>query len=347
MTKDESLALKGIAIIMMLLYHLFYVSKVGYCSLINIGEVSLIRRFSEICYPVSLYVMISGYGLYASKIKGSKSKNDFRRIKNIYAHVWIILLLILPVACFVAPNKYPGDFVSFIKNALCLSSSYNSEYWFILPYIILLLLSNALCRFIERNKWYVTILLSMILFLAYLFLYKSVGLSRIKDYLGFGIELYFTISFIFPFALGSLAKKYDIIEQMESVLIRIFNRGGQSQDNQRINVKIQIAAFAFVLSATVIRMVIPNQSLQPLYVFLIFISFPFLGHGERVYGILKFLGRHSLNIWLIHTWICYYLFEDFVYGMKYPLLIFAFTLGVSIVISIIVEKIYSLVFDRI
>lgn len=346
MTKDESLALKGIAIIMMLLYHLFYVSKVGYCSLINIGGVSLIRRFSEICYPVPLYVMISGYGLYASKIKGSKSKNDFRRIKSIYAHVWIILLLILPVACFVAPDKYPGNFASFIKNVLCLSSSYNSEYWFILPYIILLLLSNVICKFVEKNNWFVSILFSLILSIVYLFLYKFVGLSRIKDYLGFGIELYFTMSFIFPFVLGSIAKKYDVIERLETAFIRIFNRGGQYQDNQRVNNKIQIVAVTIVVMCTIIRMLVPNQSLQSLYVFLIFILFPFFGQGERTYSILKFLGRHSLNIWLIHTWICYYLFENFVYGLKYPLLIFAFTLGVSIVISIIVERIYSLVFDR-
>lgn len=136
-----------------------------------------------------------------------------------------------------------------------------------------------------------------------------------------------------------------MIERLEIAFIRIFN-SGQCQDNQRVNNKIQIVAVTIVLICTIIRMLVPNQSLQPLYVFLIFILFPFFWQGERAYSILKFLGRHSLNIWLIHTWICYYLFEDFVYGLKYPLLIFAFTLGVSIVISIIVERIYSLIFDR-
>lgn len=57
--------------------------------------------------------------------------------------------------------------------------------------------------------------------------------------------------------------------------------------------------------------------------------------------LLKFLGKHSLNIWLIHTWLCYYLFKDFIYGFKYPLLIFIVTITLSIFVSIVVEWIYT------
>ena len=90
--KEDTLSLKGVAIIMMLLYHLFYVKQGGeYSYLLNCGDVPLIKRFSEICYPVSLYIILSGYGLYASyNITGSVKW--WKRTKDLYFHLWTIYL---------------------------------------------------------------------------------------------------------------------------------------------------------------------------------------------------------------------------------------------------------------
>lgn len=59
MNKEDSIALKGVAIIMMLLYHLFYCGTGGKIpDIVYFNEIHQwgIVRFSEICYPVSLYV---------------------------------------------------------------------------------------------------------------------------------------------------------------------------------------------------------------------------------------------------------------------------------------------------
>ena len=44
-------------------------------------------------------------------------------------------------------------------------------------------------------------------------------------------------------------------------------------------------------------------------------------------------------MWMIHCWLCYYLFHDFIYGFKYPVIIFTVLVIISVVCSIIVNVI--------
>ena len=48
--------------------------------------------------------------------------------------------------------------------------------------------------------------------------------------------------------------------------------------------------------------------------------------------IFQYLGKHSMNIFMIHTFIFAYFYRDFIYSFKYPILIFlvllVFSLGV-------------------
>ena len=53
--------------------------------------------------------------------------------------------------------------------------------------------------------------------------------------------------------------------------------------------------------------------------------------------ILLFLGKHSLNIFLVHTFIRGYYMKDFVYGWKHFILIIVVLFGISLVISMILE----------
>lgn len=51
------------------------------------------------------------------------------------------------------------------------------------------------------------------------------------------------------------------------------------------------------------------------------------------------LGDNSMNMWMIHSWFCYYIFHDFIYSLKYPLLIFVVLVVISYVCSLAVNKI--------
>ena len=51
------------------------------------------------------------------------------------------------------------------------------------------------------------------------------------------------------------------------------------------------------------------------------------------------LGDQSMDMWMIHSWFCYYLFHDFIYSFEYPLVIFAVLTAISYACSLIVNKI--------
>ena len=43
----------------------------------------------------------------------------------------------------------------------------------------------------------------------------------------------------------------------------------------------------------------------------------------------------------------YYYFHDFIYGLKYPILIYILTLGLSVISSVVINKLYQLLFGKI
>ena len=59
--------------------------------------------------------------------------------------------------------------------------------------------------------------------------------------------------------------------------------------------------------------------------------------------ILYFIGKHSMNIFLIHTFIRDHYLHDFIYSLKYFLLIIIVLLFLSIILSILIEQIKRIV----
>lgn len=67
MSKQESLMMKGVAILLMVFLHLFKINYADlYCSLFNIGGTPLPAFIARMANPVPFFLILSGYGLYAS-----------------------------------------------------------------------------------------------------------------------------------------------------------------------------------------------------------------------------------------------------------------------------------------
>lgn len=58
---------------------------------------------------------------------------------------------------------------------------------------------------------------------------------------------------------------------------------------------------------------------------------------------LAHLGNHSMNMWLIHAWFCYYIFHDLMYSLRYPLVIFVTLVVVSLLCSYFVNAVCSFI----
>ena len=156
--------------------------------------------------------MLSGYGLYAS-YNSTGSVKWWKRTKNLYFHLWIIYLIFLPIACIMKPDKYPGGLIDFVENMFSLRCSYNTEQWFLMPYLILLAISLPLFRLIDKLRPCIALLLALAVEMAYIFSYKVLGVGGVHDFLSIFIQLYLAMGFLLPFILGALAKKSEWIER--------------------------------------------------------------------------------------------------------------------------------------
>lgn len=75
------------------------------------------------------------------------------------------------------------------------------------------------------------------------------------------------------------------------------------------------------------------------YAFLITVLLIMTPLPKLVGAVLAKLGAQSMNMWMIHSWFCYYLFHDFIYSFSYPLLIFIVLIIISYGCSLVVNTI--------
>lgn len=139
--KETSMILKGIAIMMMAVLHLFNRdSLIGfYVPLLKIGDRPFIQCFAEACSPVGIFLFLSGYGLYYSFKQDPKLVCRGRVVK-LYIRLWITYIIFIPLcAICLDDGKYPGSILEALQNLVAYRSSWNYTTWFILPFAFIML----------------------------------------------------------------------------------------------------------------------------------------------------------------------------------------------------------------
>ena len=146
LTKDDTLHAKGIAIIAMLMLHLFCrLGDLPYTPLVWIGQTPLIYYlglFGDICVPI--YCFCAGYTHYLLQSKDQKKyiKQIPNKILRFLINYWIIVVLFALVGLlFDSTGKIPGSLGTFVGNILVVGMSYNGAWWFVATYLFLLILS--------------------------------------------------------------------------------------------------------------------------------------------------------------------------------------------------------------
>ena len=82
-------------------------------------------------------------------------------------------------------------------------------------------------------------------------------------------------------------------------------------------------------------------------VFVALILFCHLRYPRWLKAILLELGHKSMAMWMIHTWLAYYLFRPQVYSLRYPVLIFLLLIVVSYILAIPVMWVARAIYQRI
>lgn len=324
---DDTNALKGIAICAMLWHHLF-VENPEYGTL----PYSL-AILGKIC--VCIFVFLSGYGLTIqfSKIFQNESSGKIsqtikfllKRYTKFYFNYWVIFIISVPLGVFVfnRPLEIPygseADMPGYIiVDALGLLGmrSYNITWWF--NRIILYL--YAMFPFLYLGTKFKSTSIAIILLL---FFHPEPILAKL-------LELDLALpSYAYVFVLGIfMARNSQFFGRVISKL------------NSKILLTVSILLTCFLCIAR-IKEIIPNlnQSMVDTLITIITCTTLIIFRQQTNQRItpLEFLGKHSMNMYLTHTFILGYFFSNFIYGFKYPILIFGILLGCSLLFSICLE----------
>lgn len=327
LTKSESLQLKGAAILIMVFLHLFLnPSNVALChNFIFLGGgkpiVSQLVKFTGIC--VGLYLFLSGYGLYIT-YQRNPNIQPCKRIVKLYLNFWIVFAIFISLGAWLYPNRYPGSWTAFLNNVTGWHTTYNGEWWFLFPYVLLVLSAKWIFRVINRLDFVKLVLLVGAIFVVS---YLTIWLNRSYLYthqLAYMPILY--VSTLSSFAIGAIFVKYDIADQLrERIPIR--------------SIGSNILAILVFILLLALRAMCPIDAVNIIYLVLFVSWFIVIRKARWVIWCLEKLGGQSTNMWLVHTFFCYYLFHDWIYGFKYPIVIYAVTVLVSYFTGYLIGKI--------
>ena len=323
MTRIESQELKGVAILLMLFLHLFnHEQEAIHCSnYFYINGTPLVHFMTRMANPVPFFVVLSGYGFYASYKKGDK--NRWSRLLKLLSHYWLVLIIFVTIGHFIHPSIYPGGWTKMLENLTGFYTTYNGEHWFLFPYLLLAITSPWLFKLCDKMNVTLVLVGAYILYLGTCFLISRYG----ELYLYTNMWVYHPIlygSLLFNFILGAIACK-------------------QGWLKNKMSFQITKWSWLLLVGLCVLRCCFTTGAFHNLYVFAFIMIWLQTTRAQWVNHLLAHLGKHSMNIWFIHSFFCYYLFHDWIYGFKYPLLIYLVLIIVSYLSSLVIDLLYSFI----
>lgn len=340
LTKNQIKITKGIAILFMLLLHLFCTKTYEnlYTPILFIDDIPLVyylALFGDCC--VAIYCFCSGYGLIIS-YKNNKEKylkNNIIRILKLYINYWIILFLfvVLLGPIIGKTNIYPGDFKTFILTFIAISPAYNGAWWFFTTYIILVLLSPMINKLIIKYNNIIIVILS--------FIFYVIGyIQRIKLLLVFDNEI--IIWFVRQLALFGTS-------QFPFIIGAIFSH---NKTYSKLYNFINNKKYKNILCLSIIiLMEFAHGFVETLFVAvftaIVFICvFNLMDKPKWINNLLSFLGNHSTNMWLTHMFFYMIYFKELVFKPRYSFLIFLWLVILCLISSYIINFIYNLIIKK-
>lgn len=196
-------------------------------------------------------------------------KHNIKRIFKLLLNYWIILILFVGLGILLKDSRYPGSIKEFLLNFFLLSKSYNGAWWFLQIYVLLVLMSPVLVRFIKNHN-------SKLIFLGTGILYFLAFIVGIRGNISVDNELALMIyqmmlnlsSCLFSFVLGVIFVKENIIEKIYEVL--------KTGKRRRV-----IGAIGIII-IMIINIIVENFVIDPITAVAVIISFKLLEPGKTI-----------------------------------------------------------------
>lgn len=354
-SREDTKALKGIAVVMMLLHHLaafsyrYPIGFEGFKSVwkgfVTDGYLASLATNVRIC--VAVFFFLGGYGMYKRMERGEYSL--LNSVIGLFKSYWKVFVIFVPIA-FIFFRRSGEDINSLctrydvqdlktlitivMANFFAMADSINSEWWFIQTYICAMFMGTVYCIAFRKNKHFVielfVVFMTDVLARSFLPALQSLDeFNRLAN--NFFYDKLLTLDNPAPcFFAGITFAKFDAVVKIKEQLSKI----------PCSTIVSLIAVFAVMWC----RGFVLGDLFDIVYViaFTVLVSqfFDGIKHVKKIFG---YLGRHSTNIWLVHTFFCYYFLEatKIVYSTRSVWADLLILLAMSLVSSIIIEFIFN------
>lgn len=337
----SSLAVKGIAVLLMVAHHLFRTPSIyqGYdVSFVPFTEEFVNELFTYFKICVGIFAFVSGYGLARSYKKSTASASHFvlSRYFKTMAHFWVIYI---PVAICVqiADGRFISTYfsggnvaqgivyamVDFLGLRIFFGTpSLCAEWWYMSAAVAFIVLVPVFVHLLKRVGCFATVV-------------STIMLPRLLgvDFQG-GMA---PLSFVMPLLLGIIFEHLDLFPKINRFSIRVCKF-------KWINSMITLLIFLSVLllSYDLYGTIPQKQFWEFSYgvvpaVFVLFVNRYFFV-SKRIRGIFAFVGRHSANIYLVHAVILRY-FKPLIFSQVHFTISIVLLFTVSLIISMLLQLI--------
>lgn len=314
---NKSNYLKGIAIILMLIHHLFaYPSRISpdipVYHMVNSVDIEMfVGLFGKIC--VSMFLFLSGYGF--SLKKEVSFKYIWGKLKNLYISYWIVLFIFVPIGIIFFPGeRYSLSPSLFFENLIGIKSTYNSEWWFFKLYVLYVFSLPLLSR----------LNIGPLLGLLFLAALCGKGLQYVAGAPEVLIEY---CTWLLPFGFGMVFGRSQKMPP-NSWLVKLITT--LSRTHPLILLMVTVAVFIVAHNPGLLLV-------TPLFIIALMKTAD--GLGSTVNRVVSELGKHSLYMWLTHSFYCYYFTQKLIFAPRYTPLILLLLIAVSYLTSLVLSRI--------
>lgn len=357
-TKNDSVCLKGIAIILLMCIHSFgntarfkgYEFDFGFLGQDLYVDLAYYCKIS-----VSIFAFISGYGLYLSlknQKNGLRDTNKWvglRLIKTMNGFwLWyVISFVIMQVGYNLPAEKYFGKglirgSVYMLLDFLGLAGLFgtptlNAAWWYMSAAIAFIALMPALVRITQKTEnnaggGWLTLFATVIILPRLLFNSEFFGAMN-------------PFSFILPVCFGALFAEFDLFTKINNFRIA---------KNKIINeLTLLIIGTVIIIASILVWIRVPMSRLWEYHfgvapVLLIIFCNRFILGGtdflrKGINKVLFVLGKYSMSMYIFHSFIRTYILKDFLYSMKYPILTIVSLLLISLAIAVVFSYFQKLI----
>lgn len=346
-TKEHTMQMKGIAIIILLFHHCFLNAQRwatvpyeklattkgwGYYPIsfapFSSHTIQYLASFSKIC--VAMFVFMTGYGMWVSyesqKKKTTMSNYIKKRMVTLMTGFLIIFvvteILAIPTGRFI--EVYGHDFrsvVYMIIDALGLAKLLGTPlfcltWWYMSLAIVLIMIFPFVHSIMGKYQWVVVV--------ASIIVPRACGFGQSTD----------LFRYLLAYTLGMYFAQHDLLARIKEKFME------QNVAGKLLSLIVSLIGLAVIIKCR------QNAWIGWKYLdfwdgfaamYVIVISYIYILNGKWIVKGLGFLGKHSMNIFLIHSFYRDVFFHEFTYSFYYAWLDYIVLMAISLVTSIVLE----------